>query len=259
MNENLQAAFRPQGEAQAPNEARELLPRPWGFWSTLCWAVFALGLGIAIVSGGVLWLTWGQSNNVPDAQGDPWLPLHLIIVNLVQIAVLAVAARLARWPAGQYLGLVLPRRRDFIAGIAALAVLMVALEILTRVLGQDSVTPFQADAYRAAQAAGLLPLLWLAFVIAAPAGEEILFRGFLFHGWAASPLGGPGTILLTSCIFAALHTQYDSFGVFQTFCISTLFGWSRWRSGSTLLTIVLHMLINFVSTLWSAVKAAGLV
>jgi membrane protease YdiL (CAAX protease family) len=258
MNENL-SAISGQGAAEAPKVASELLPRPWGFWSTLCWAVFALGLGIAIVSGGVLWLSGGHPDNVPDGQEDPWLPLHLIVVNLVQIAVLALAARLARWPVGQYLGLVRPRRHDVMAGIAALAALIGALEILTRVLGQDSVTPFQADAYRAAQAAGLLPLLWLAFVIAAPAGEEILFRGFLFRGWAASPLGGPGTILLTSCIFAALHTQYDSFGVFQTFCISTLFGWSRWRSGSTLLTIALHVIINFVSTLWSAVKAVGLV
>ena len=124
-------------------------------------------------------------------------------------------------------------------------------------LGRDSVTTFQADSYRAANAAGLLPLLWLAFVVAAPVGEEIIFRGFVFRGWAASPLGVPGTILLTSLVFSAAHTQYDWFGSLQTFCIGILFGCLRWRSGSTTLTILLHMVINFTSTLWTAIKVAS--
>ena len=34
-------------------------------------------------------------------------------------------------------------------------------------------TPFQTDSYGAAHAAGLLPLMWLAFVVAAPLGEEM--------------------------------------------------------------------------------------
>ena len=137
---------------------------------------------------------------------------------------------------------------------------VIALEILTYLLHRESVTPFQTEAYRASRAAGLLPLMWVAFVIAAPVGEEILFRGFVFRGWAASPLGVPGTILLTSLIFSALHmAQYDWFGVFQTFCLGSLFGWLRWYSGSTSVTILLHMGVNLISTLWAAAKVEGLV
>jgi hypothetical protein len=33
----------------------------------------------------------------------------------------------------------------------------------------------------------------------------------------------------------------------------------RWRSGSTTLTIMLHVAINFVATLWTALKVAGVV
>jgi membrane protease YdiL (CAAX protease family) len=231
------------------------LPPPWGFWSTLCWALFACGLG-----GALSFLSWAPPVNLPDVHEDPWLPLQLIIINVVQIAVLAVAARLARWPIGRYLGLVRPHGRDFLAGIAALALVIVALEVLTYVLHRESVTPFQTEAYRAARAAGLLPLMWAAFVIAAPVGEEILFRGFVFRGWAASRLGVAGTILLTSLIFSGLHmAQYDWFGVFQTFCIGTLFGWLRWHSGSTTVTIVLHMGVNLISTLWAAAKVEGFV
>jgi membrane protease YdiL (CAAX protease family) len=228
--------------------------RPWGFWSTLAWALLAFGI---VLAGGILWLGWSQADSIPEPQQDPWFPLQLILINAVQIAVLAGAARLAGWPAGRYLGLIVPRRRDVLVGIAALAILLGALEILTHLLGRESVTPFQTDAYRAARAAGTLALMWLAFVVAAPVGEEIMFRGFVFRGWAASPLGAPGTILLTALIFAVVHTQYDWFGVFQTFCMGALFGWLRWRSGSTTLTILLHMVINFIATLWTAAKVEG--
>jgi CAAX protease family protein len=259
MNENLTAVDRQRADAGPPDATAPDLPRPWGFWSTLLWGVLAFGLWGALVAGAIIWLNWGQIANLPDTQEDPWFPLQLTVANAMQIAMLAGAARLAGWPVGRYLGLVRPRARDLVAGVVAIAVLIVGLEILTHVLHRESVTPFQTDAYRVARAAGLLPLLWVAFVIAAPVAEELFFRGFLFRGWAASPLGVPGTILLTSCIFSASHVQYDWFGIFQTFCISMLFGWLRWRSGSTTLTILMHMAINFIATLWAAAKVEGVV
>jgi membrane protease YdiL (CAAX protease family) len=225
----------------------------------LGWTLLAFALGAALVGGSVLWLNWNQPDAVPDPQEDAWFALQLIALNAVQVAVLALAARLAGWPVGQYLGLTRPPTRDVAYGIVALAVVLGALEILTHLLGRESVTPFQSDAYRAARAAGLLPLMWLAFVVAAPVGEEVTFRGFLFRGWEASRLGVFGTILLTSLIFAAAHTQYDWFGSFQTFCMGLLFGWLRWRSGSTTLTILLHTVVNFVSTVWTALKVEGIV
>ena len=49
----------------------------------------------------------------------------------------------------------------------------VRMNVLNYLLGRESVTPFQTDSYGAAHAAGLLPLMWLAFVVAAPLGEEM--------------------------------------------------------------------------------------
>lgn len=253
MNAVAADPLAPAGEA--PDTA---YPRPWGFWSTLAWAVLAFGVGGAAVLAWSFWLNWGQLDTALEPQEDPWFPLQLIVLNALPIAVLAVAARLAGWPVSRYLGLVRPSGRDVLYGIAALALVLGALEILTHLLGRESVTPFQTESYRVARAAGMLPLMWLAFVVAAPLGEEIVFRGFVFRGWAAA-IGVPGTILLTSLIFAGAHTQYDWFGTFQTFCMGALFGWLRWRSGSTTLTIVLHMLINFVATVWTALKVAGVV
>ena len=232
---------------------------PWGFWATLGWAVLAFGLGASIITTAVVWFHWGQLDRVADVQDDPWFPLQLIAINAVQIVVVAAAARAAGWPASRYLGLDRPHRRDVVHGIAAVILMLLALELLTYLLGRAHVTPFQTDSYRAASQAGTLALLWFAFVIAAPLGEEIVFRGFVFRGWAASRLGVIGTIVVTSSVFAIAHTQYDWFGTFQTFCMGALFGWLRWRSGSTTVTILLHMLINFVATVWTALKVAGVV
>jgi membrane protease YdiL (CAAX protease family) len=244
----------------APDLAGALLPRPWGFWSTLGFALLAFLLAHIVVGGIVWWLSLSRGEVLSEAAlDDPTLPLLLIVTNVMLIVMLAGASRLAGWPAARYLGLVQPNRRDVIVSIAALIAVMIALEALTWLLGRASVTPFQTDAYRVAKTAGTLPLMWLAFVVAAPAGEEILFRGFVFRGWAASPLGPLGTVALTSLIFAAIHLQYDWFGIFQTLCLGALFGWVRWRGGSVTLTILLHMAINLISTLWTAAKVEGLV
>jgi len=258
IDDNPAVSLATGGAPAASPAAEQALPPPWGFFSTLGWALLAFAIGAAIISAGVVWANWGRLDELADTAEDPWFALQFIVINLVQVAVLAAAARLRRWPAGLYLGLVRPRGRDVAHGIAALAVTMVALEILTHLVGRESVTPFQTDTYRVAQVAGLLPLLWIAFVVAAPVGEEIVFRGFVFRGWAHSRLGVPGTILLTSLVFSAAHTQYDWFGTLQTFCIGALFAWLRWRSGTAVVTILLHTLINFTSTVWTAIKVAGL-
>jgi membrane protease YdiL (CAAX protease family) len=234
------------------------LPRPWGFWSTLGLALLAF-LAAQIGIGGLVWWMFGTQagDDVSEVLKDPVLPLLLIATNLSLILILSGAARLAGWPAVTYLGLARPRRQDVVASIVALLGLMIVLEIITYLSGRASVTPFQTDAYGAAKTAGTLWLMWLAFVVAAPVGEEVLFRGFVFRGWAASWIGPIGTIALTSLIFAAVHVQYDWFGIFQTFCLGALFGWARWRSGSTTLTILLHTAINFVSTVWTVAKVEG--
>jgi membrane protease YdiL (CAAX protease family) len=244
--------------AQLAPDLAGALPRPWGFWSTLGFALVAFLFAHIVVGGLVWWMSWTRPGDaLSEALEDPALPLLLIATNLFLILMLAGAARLAGWPAAAYLGLAWPTRRDVVASIIGLLAVMLILELLTYLSGRASVTPFQTDAYRAAKTAGTLPIMWLAFVVAAPGGEEILFRGFVFRGWAASPLRASGTIAVTSLIFAAVHLQYDWFGIFQVFCLSALFGWTRWRSGSTTLTILLHMAINFVSTLWTAARVEG--
>ena len=120
--------------------------------------------------------------------------------------------------------------------------------------GRDLVTPFQTQSYASAAAEGWLPALLAAAILIAPAGEEIMFRGFVFRGWARSDRALWPAIVVISLLWAALHIQYDWTGVLQIFIIGLFLGWMRWRSGSTLLTFFLHALFNVEGTLETAVQ-----
>jgi membrane protease YdiL (CAAX protease family) len=54
----------------------------------------------------------------------------------------------------------------------------------------------------------------------------------------------PGAILLSSLAWTSLHLQYDWFFFGEVFCIGLWFGYIRYRSNSTWLTILLHGLNN---------------
>jgi membrane protease YdiL (CAAX protease family) len=71
----------------------------------------------------------------------------------------------------------------------------------------------------------------------------------MYRGLAASALGPTGTIVLTSLVWSVVHIQYDWFYLVHIFAVGLLLGAVRYKSGSTLLTIVLHALMNLVATL----------
>jgi membrane protease YdiL (CAAX protease family) len=81
----------------------------------------------------------------------------------------------------------LPTPRDVAIAIAALAVAIAAADAITFALGKDLVPAFQIELHRTAREEGSLPWLWLAIIVAAPVGEELLFRGFMFRGFVHEP------------------------------------------------------------------------
>jgi hypothetical protein len=138
----------------------------------------------------------------------------------------------------------LPRRGEVLFGIAALAGLILIGDVISLLAGRSIVDPFQSDIYQAAQKANLFPLLLFAITVLIPISEESLFRGFLFRGWLQSPRSAWPVIVSTAGLFAIIHVQYDWFLIGQVFAFGVLFGWMRWVTGSTLLTMLLHGLVN---------------
>lgn len=96
-------------------------------------------------------------------------------------------------------------------------------------------------------------LIWVAVLIAAPIFEEVCFRGFLFKGLAASRLRWQGATVITAVLWAAIHIQYDWYGIGAVFGLGLLLGTTRALTNSTLLTIWLHGLINLLATVQAAI------
>jgi membrane protease YdiL (CAAX protease family) len=179
--------------------------------------------------------------------------LSVYIATPVQTALLAFMARPTGTSAANYLGLTLPRKREVIIGIVIITIVGAVLEGASRLFGLNPVTQFQFDIYRSAQAAGWLPWLWFAIVVVGPIGEETLFRGFLFRGWHRSPRDAWVAIIVTALLWALSHAQYNLFLIGQIFVFGLLLGWFRFKSGSTILTIVLHGLLNLEAMLETVV------
>jgi membrane protease YdiL (CAAX protease family) len=229
-------------------------PAPsWGVWATLGWLVAAFLLSaIAAIVGYSLWLN-GKLPTDSKASDGVIIAIGAIVSVPVQVVVLAFAARLRGWDVPTYLGLTMPRRGEVIVAVAFVIALELVLGLLLLITGNDLVTPFQVDAYRTAREAGALLWFLVAIVIFAPVGEEIAFRGFLYRG-LVRPGRELAAIVLIALIWALMHIQYDWVGILQVFAIGLLLGWIRWATGSTTLTIAMHMLINLEAMIETAIK-----
>lgn len=232
--------------------------KPWGRVATLTLGLFAL---LAGQFAGLAVLTWyyGQSlRSLPNLSGDGVaVTLIIFVATVVQVSLLALFVQMRRGDVAQYLGLKLPRRADVVFGIGLMIAFIIIGNTLSWVLGRGIITSFQSDIFRTARAAGWLPWLLIAVVAVTPVSEELLFRGFLFHGWLRTPRDTWPVIVVTALLFAIMHVQYDWYIISHVFVFGLLQGWLRWVTGSTLLTILLHAFVNmegmletFISLQW---------
>lgn len=222
----------------------------WGYWATLGWAILAFLAGQFVGSGALLWQRSGAWNSILETPYDGIsVTLFIAISNPITIGILMLAVWLAHTSQVDYLALKWPQKRDVIFGLIGLVVLIAVCDTLLYVSGRDLVTQFQLQSYTTAAAEGWLLPMWLGAIVIAPAGEEIMFRGFLFRGWARTERTMWPAIIVISVLWASLHVQYDWTGIAQIFAIGLFLGFVRWRSGSTLLTFILHALFNLEGTM----------
>jgi uncharacterized protein len=227
----------------------------WKFWGTSLWGLLvfaAMFAGQAAVVAYFILVRKGpiDLNAAKEvAGGGVTISLSVIMGLPAVLAALWLAIRLSRTPFAEYLALRWTSWRNLAIGVAALVVVVMGWDLLSRATGRDATPGFMMEVLKSAQADGALWLLVIAFCVAAPVTEELFARGFLYRGWSESVLGPVGAILLSSMMWTALHLQYDWFFFGEVFSIGLLFGYLRYRSGSTLLTMVLHGLNNLAATL----------
>jgi uncharacterized protein len=224
-------------------------PKIWGYFATFGWALLAY-LAATIVTMLVLYL-WDPSTIPSDLdfgelmKDARYVSLSTIVTNVVTIGFLVVIIWIAHATAKDYLAMIWPSRQEVSVALASLVVLLPGLDALAYLVGQPIIPSFVVDIYKSAQSQGSMLLLWLAIVIAAPVAEEITFRGFIFRGWVRPTQRPMLGILIITLLFTIIHIQYNWFGLLQVFMIGLLLTWTRWRSGSTLLPMVMHVIANF--------------
>jgi membrane protease YdiL (CAAX protease family) len=229
--------------------------RIWGYWATLGWALLAFVAGQLLALAILVLLRISDLDTLINAPFDGRLvTIFIVIANPIMIAIIALAVLAARAPLVAYLALVMPQPRDVGIGLGCLIALIAISDALLYLGGYPLVPPFQEQSYISAATEGWLAALLAGMVIVAPAGEEVLFRGFMFRGWARSARSVWPAIVAISLLWAALHIQYDWTGILLIFVVGLLLGWMRWRSGSTLLTFLLHLVFNLEATLETVVQ-----
>ena len=188
----------------------------WGFWPTVG---FGLLVGTVFVALHVLVLIvvvvceLGSNQHRDPAQLAEELSSSGFVLSLstvtsaaVGIALLLLIVKLRRGSTiREYLALN-PVNGKTLLGLAALSAGFIMLaDGLTLLLGRPIVHEFMVEAYTTQALPGIL---WVALIGAAPAFEEIFFRGFLFEGFQRSRIGSGGAIVLTTLVWASIHLQY---------------------------------------------------
>jgi membrane protease YdiL (CAAX protease family) len=233
-------------------------PRIWGFWKTVAWGI-PLTLTAAVFqtlgAAGFLGIWHYLHPQRPIALSSittngAVLATSLAVSAPAVILLLAWIVRLTKVPLGDYLALKWPSLRELAIGFAALAALLGVTSLVASALGEES-PAFISDTFTTAQSAGLLPLLLLSFVFLGPLQEELVFRGFFLRGMIPA-IGVLPAIVLTAAVWALSHGQYQWFFVGEIFALGLLFGWLRYRSGSTILTFILHAAVNGLAVIAAA-------
>jgi uncharacterized protein len=226
---------------------------------TLGWAFAAFVVGQIVALAALVWWSHGDLAAIYASPYDGTVvTLSVLVLNPVTVGVLLLAVRLKDADPVEYLALVWPQLRFLTIGIVGIVVIIGATDAILFATGRAVVSPFQVISYTTAAAEGWLAPMWFATVLVAPAGEEIMFRGYLFRGFVRSDRSAWPAIVVISLLWAGPHLQYDWTGIAEIFVAGLFLGWVRWRSGSTLLTFLLHALFNLEGMLETVVQVKHL-
>ncbi|NIP25445.1 MAG: CPBP family intramembrane metalloprotease [Phycisphaerae bacterium] len=243
-----------QTVSASPDEPK---PTPWGFWATIGFScIIVIVYLLAAIIFAVLFLIAakilkpqldimeiGQSL---DSNGL-YLSLSTCATAPLVIGLSLLFAKIRKnITIKEYFSLNRKSWKQFAKWTLILLLYIVCADVATSVLGEPIVSDFMINAY---QTAHFTPLLWLAFIIAAPLYEEVLFRGFMFKGIENSRAGPVAAVIITSLAWAALHVQYNFVIIVSIFTGGLILGWARIKTNSIYIPIAMHVIQNLLATI----------
>ena len=222
------------------------------FWDAISHAVWLLSDLHLRVHPYSAYYTWGPFRNVSN-------PLNEFLWGLVFLFATAGVYAFFHRNGREYSGIKLPRPNSTIWKIAIFSVVMTWVidigyeRFLEMQRPLPPTWPLKPDWYYDLTPA-LLPGALIYGVLVAPLVEEYIFRGLgmgcmLERGW--NPILA---VLITSILFALIHTQYFPSALLLTLISGLIFGYLRLFSGSLTLPLIAHALFNLTVYLWHALQ-----
>lgn len=222
---------------------------PWGPWATLFLGL-VVGLVFFVVQNVAALVVAVVAEVESTADGDLVAAATLASAPVCLFVVwFFVEVRRGGPPARRYLALERVRARTVLAWVGIAFAVLLLMDLVTVLVDREITAEFMNRTYETADVA---VLFWLAMVVAAPAFEEVFFRGFLFTGLADSRLGPWGAVGVTAAIFAVVHQQYDAFQMSLVFGLGLALGLARLRTGSVWPPLAMHAFVNLVATIETA-------
>jgi membrane protease YdiL (CAAX protease family) len=234
--------------------------RPWGLaatfglsaviWYTMELVQAAMGLSMDTVLQATGWVDVSQ-----NTQALNFAIITCITTVLCAALVVAAAGLRDGLEPRAYLALGAVPGRQLLHWLIVTAIVVAQTDLALYLVKGELLPQQWVEVYRTVQS----PLLfWFALVVATPIFEELLFRGFIFEGIRASPLGGFGAVTLTALAWTLVHHESDPFEFSIILIIGVMLGVARLRTGSVWVTMAMHMLHNLISTgeiVWLAAMA----
>ena len=243
-------------EAEVSFEPAPEAPRVWGFWATIGLTLAVLSMNfmaqIAVTIAAVVFHTIRD----PHAHVQAWaaelatnglyLSLCYLLATPLCLGLVAVFVKIRQgMTLGDYLALEPVKLVTLLIWLCRTGLYIFASDGLTYSLERPIVPEFMTAAY---ETAVYPPLLWLTIIVLAPLLEETLFRGFMLPGIVRTRLGAAGAIALTSLLWAAIHVQYDAYGIASVFVLGILLGLARIKTASLYVPLAMHVFANLVAT-----------
>lgn len=264
MNEPENPYNAPESPVQPPavenanGEASRKPGRPYGFWLTTAFALCTIV--IWAVAQSLVLLAYSQytggelTNEAIEALTNNGFFLGVVTSATTPLAVLVTVffawTRVRpNFTLRDYLALRPVGFKTFALWCVIGVVVAFAADFLKQALGYSTVSEFMVESYRTA---GSLVLYTIAIVVMAPLWEELLFRGFIFTGYARSPLRVAGAIIVPALAWSAIHLQYEIQDIATIFLLGVTIGVARWRTNSLYVPIAMHFVLNGVALIGMA-------
>jgi membrane protease YdiL (CAAX protease family) len=226
--------------------------KPWSMWATAGWGLFIMIVFFIFQRFVYMGFAAVEVAKNPEisiiemvksiGMNGFFIVVATLITTPLCISLIALLVKLRKGPTvKQYLGLNTVASRTIFTWLGILTLFALISDYLTRLLGRPIVPEFMVNVYGTAY---FVPLLWVAFIVAAPLFEEVFFRGFLFEGFQHSKLGPIGTVLSTSLAWTVLHVQYGAYELSTIFALGIVFGVARLKTQSVYPPLAMHSLFN---------------